>query len=133
MILLHNVVIGEVQVDFGGGQPVVPQDLLERGERAALLQEQRGEGVPQHVGRDFDGDHRPVGHPLDDFLDLPGADRERIVEREVRLEDGPHPPGHRHDAGLALGPKRAALALNPQAPLLPLDLLRRQAAQFGNP
>lgn len=75
-------------------------------------------------------DPRPVGYPLHDLLGQPGADQEGIVQGEVQLEARPHLAGNWHHPCLAAFPEEAALPFDPETTLLPLNLLRVQAAEL---
>jgi len=66
--------------------------------------------------------------PVDD---TPLIHRERLLRREMVLQQGPHPVGHQHHADLALLVEGAAFALQPQLALLPEDVLRREVAKLA--
>jgi len=105
--LVLDVHVGKVEVDRRGLETVVAQDLLHRRQADPLLQGHRGECVPQHVRAHVLGDSRSVGHRLDDVLGAPRLDRERLLQREVVLQERPHTAGHRHHADLGLLTVRA--------------------------
>ena len=54
----------------------------------------------------------PVGHSLDDLLDLAGADKPRGVQREIGFEYGPHTGAHGYDTLLAALPIGTVLAFD---------------------
>ena len=86
----------------------------------------------KHVRAHVLGDPRAVGHRLDDVLGPPRLDRERLLQGEVVLQQGPHAVGHRHDADLGLLAVGAALALDPELALLPEDVLGGEVAQLAD-
>lgn len=48
-------VLGDVRIDLGGGDIRMPQHLLDAAEIGAVVDQVRGEGVPEHVGREPPG------------------------------------------------------------------------------
>ena len=74
------------------------QDLLHRRQADPLPQGHRGECVPQHLRAHGLGDPHSVGHRLDDVLGAPRLDRERLLQREVVLQERPHRLGLEHAA-----------------------------------
>lgn len=50
--LLDDRLGGEVEVDLGRGEAVVPEEALKGWERDVLLDGGHREGVPQHMGSD---------------------------------------------------------------------------------
>src|SRR5208282_6326137 len=68
----------------------------------------------------------------DDVLGAPRLDRERLLQREVVLQERPHTAGHRHHADLGPFTVRTALALEPELALLPEDVLPGEVAQLAD-
>jgi hypothetical protein len=82
--------VREIEVDRRRLEPVVTEDLLHRRQADSFLQGGRGERVPQDVRAHIPGDPGAVGHRPDDVLGPPGLDRERLLQREVVLQERPH-------------------------------------------
>jgi len=87
-----------------------PRIFCTVGRLIPLLQGRRGERVPEHVRAHVLGESRSIGHRLDDVLGAPRLDQERLLQREVVLQERPHTAGHRHHADLwvveTIGPTR---------------------------
>jgi len=64
----------------------VAQDLLRRRQADPLLQGGPGERVPQYVRTRVLGDPPAIGHILDNVLDAPRLDPERLLQGKVMLE-----------------------------------------------
>ncbi len=71
-----------------------------------------------------------ISHESCSYPYLPGANREAVVEREPRFQNRPNPERHGDGAHLGLFAVRATFSLYPDLALLPLDTLRRHAAEF---
>src|SRR3954454_14486745 len=78
------------------------------------------------------GDRRAVGYRPDDVLGPPRLDRERLLQREVVLEERPYAVGHRHHADLGLLAEGSAFALDPELALLPQDVLGGEVAKLAD-
>ena len=121
--LLEHVLGGEVEVDLGGGEVVVGEHELQRSGRAALVEPEDGEGMPQDVGTHPAGDLGAVRDAFHNALGGAGGEEDLVVKDEVVLEEGPQAVGEGHDAKLGALPVGAALALDADGALLPLDLV----------
>jgi len=130
--LILDVDVSEVEIDRRRLEAVVAQDLLRRRQADPLLQARRGERVSHAMRAHVFGEPRAVGHRLDDVLSTPRLDRERLLQREVVLQECPHAVGRRHHADLGLLAVLAALDLDPELALLPEDVLRGEAAQLAD-
>jgi hypothetical protein len=56
LVHLPQVLQSHMGVNLGGGQIRMPQQLLHNPDIQALVQEVRGETMPEHVGGDFFAD-----------------------------------------------------------------------------
>ena len=83
-----------------------------------------------HMGRDRPGDPGPVRHTLHDSLDRTGGAGEGVVEDEVRLEESAESVREGHDPELRPFPVGAALALDPERALLPLNVLGSEVGKL---
>jgi hypothetical protein len=108
------------------------QNSLYRCQRNAFLEGQGGKGMPQHVGRYRLSDVGAIGHTLDDFLHLPGADEPGVMKSKIRFQQGLDARGHGHDPNLGFLPVRSALAADSDGFLLPQDMVLSEAAKLGD-
>lgn len=90
-VLIDDVRVREVQVDGGGAEPVMAENLLDGGQRNTLLNRQRGEGVPQHMRRHVLGDAGAFSNALDDLLHLAWANELCFMQTEVGFQQCLHP------------------------------------------
>ena len=76
--------VGEVQMDGGGTEAVMAEDLLNGGRRDAFLKRHRGEHMPQHVRRHVLGDAGALGDTFNDFLYLAGFRCRLATHQSIR-------------------------------------------------
>ena len=117
--LPDDVFRGEVHVNFGCLDSVVAEQFLKGPEADATFQTADREGVAQDVGADWLSDAGPVGHNLDDALNLAGADSEGILHGVVVLDETSDTGRHRKNPNLRPLAERASFAPDSQAFLLP--------------
>ena len=85
---LHEVLLRDVGVTLGCGDRGVAEDLLDHPDVRAMPQQQRGNGVADHVGRHMSGNAGLVGETVEDSRDtLGGQGPAGRVEQERILAD----------------------------------------------
>jgi hypothetical protein len=101
--------VSAVYRELRGGDPVMPQEILQGPGGDAAWSAAHRKGLPQHVRGHRLGDAVAVRHTLHNPLDLAGGDAKGALHRVMMLDQQSHTVGHGQDTALRALARRTTL------------------------